>query len=224
MAFMAWIADFDVKDFYFLICTNNKTNFEEDYFIWKSNFSTDLICINNKTNFEENYLFWKSDLFLFSRNRILIYLPGKTFNTELTIDNKTLNGKKCIKCYIQYRWYTKGSTVVFDEKTYGGHLHSYLQYNVRLPYPISFFNTKYKYFILSRNLQGDYDKPVPITWYEAHKMCQNKNTHWPSIVSCNYMEVLMKFVRTVFYSALVTNFFIGFHEKVCHIFCGDCKK
>ena len=196
---MAWITGFDAKDFYFLICTNKKTNFGEDYLIWKSNFST--------------------DLFLFSRNRISIYLPGKTFNTELTIDNNTLNGKKCIKCYIQYRWYTKGSTVVFDEKTYGGHIQSYSQYNARLPYPISFFNTKYKYFILSRNLQGDYDKPVPITWYEAQKMCQNKNTHLPSIVSYNDVEVLMKFVRTVSFSALVTNFFIGLHKKVCHIFC-----
>ena len=84
--------------FHFVKCTESKNNFGEDYLVWKSNFS--------------------SDLFLFSGNRILIYLPGKTFNSELKIDDNTLSGNGFVKCSIQYRWNTKGSKYIFDHKTY----------------------------------------------------------------------------------------------------------
>ena len=175
--------DYSVDD-NFMVCPENKINFGEDYLIWKLNFS--------------------SDVLLFSGNRMLIYLPGKTYNSELKIDNNTLNVKKCNKCYILYGWHPKGSTVVFDET----HLIAVFTHYVYL-------SPKYKYFILSRNLHSDYDKPVPHTWYEAQKMCQNKTTSLPSIVSYNDVEILMKFIRTMTSSALLANFFIGLHIEVC---------
>ena len=53
--YMAWITGFDAKDFYFLICTNNKTKFGEDYLIWKSNLA-EICSYFPETEFQYIYL------------------------------------------------------------------------------------------------------------------------------------------------------------------------
>ena len=174
-------------------------------------------CNEIQQNSGEDQLIWKSTLnseqFLLTGNKFMFFVPGKIFDAEINLDPNSIYEQE--KIAIKYRWTTRPDKRVFrhDISTFSGTGSGYAFTSFRLQG--NYFNLQHhKFFVLTRNIRGDYGQPGPVTWYGADRKCKNKEAHLPSMTSNQDVEDLMSFLRSLSFSALVTNIFIGIHRKV----------
>ena len=166
-------------------------------------------CVDKKTNyFGEDQLIWTAnltyDIFYSSNMKLLVDLPGKLFDAEfLKIKDICRSG---VMCQLKYTW-----TNIPPPKfiTDGSNLELYIR-QIRNDY----FYEKHKYQIVSRDLWGDYEEPVPHNWYEANETCSLRGENLPSFTSYEEVEDLLNYLKRVSWSALVNYMFVGIYQKV----------
>ena len=174
-------------------------------------------CNEKQQNSGEDQLIWtsalSSELFLLTGNKFMLFLPGKIFDTQINLSPNIIYEQEEVA--IKYRWTTKPDKRVFrlGISTFSGTGSGYAFTSFRLQE--NYFNLQHhKFIVLTRNVRGDYEEPARHTWYQADRMCKNRSMHLPSILSYQDVEDLMGFLRSLSFSAFVTNMFIGIRRQV----------
>ena len=172
-------------------------------------------CNGKQQNSGEDQLIWTSTLslevFLLTGNKFMLFLPGKIFDSEIILNPSIIYEQE--ETAIKYRWTTKPDKRVFrlGISTFKGTGSGYAFTSFRLQE--NYFNLQHhKFIVLTRNVRGDYEEPERHTWYQADRMCKNKRTHLPSIVSYQDVADLMAFLRSLSFSC-VSNEYVHWNTQ-----------
>ena len=198
---------------------------------------------NPKKNLFNYHMEWTSKLtvntLLFSTKPLIVQLPGKITSAKFIPDSFKKFGNKGGK--LTFIWHqTSGPKakdffkVEINKKHHGEECtrKKFTQHGLFLQYEAASLAKERNYgmAVFSRELQKNYDEPIPRTWFEALSLCKEEGFELPSITSSLDVDKILKLLNTAAKDGLVTKLFLGILLKVETNFCeppitiSECKK